>query len=60
MSTSTSPLCPDVLLRSGRRVPALGLGSWNLGQGRHPTQQEIEALQTGQQLGMRLIDTAEM
>ncbi|MCC8627248.1 aldo/keto reductase [Xanthomonas vesicatoria] len=60
MSTSTSPLCPDVLLRTGRRVPALGLGSWNLGQGRHTPQQESEALQTGQQLGMRLIDTAEM
>ncbi|MEA9587524.1 aldo/keto reductase [Xanthomonas sp. WHRI 10064A] len=60
MSTSTSSPCPEVLLRTGRRVAALGLGSWNLGQGRHPPQQEIEALQTGQQLGMRLIDTAEM
>ncbi|MEA9563173.1 MULTISPECIES: aldo/keto reductase [unclassified Xanthomonas] len=60
MSTSTSSPCPEVLLRTGRRVAALGLGSWNLGQGRHPPQQEIEALLTGQQLGMRLIDTAEM
>ncbi|MCS3809242.1 aldo/keto reductase [Xanthomonas sp. 4461] len=60
MSTSISSPCPEVLLRTGRRVPALGLGSWNLGQGRHPPQQEIEALRTGQQLGMRLIDTAEM
>ncbi|MFS8382632.1 aldo/keto reductase [Xanthomonas campestris] len=47
-------------LRNGRSVPALGMGSWNLGQGRHAPQQEIEALQTGQALGMRLIDTAEM
>ncbi|MCS3745946.1 diketogulonate reductase-like aldo/keto reductase [Xanthomonas arboricola] len=60
MSTSISSPCPEVLLRTGRRVAALGLGSWNLGQGRHPPQQEIEALRTGQQLGMRLIDTAEM
>ncbi|MCC8475234.1 aldo/keto reductase [Xanthomonas arboricola] len=60
MSVSTSPPCPTVRLRNGRSVPALGLGSWNLGQGRHPPQQEIDALQTGQQLGMRLIDTAEM
>lgn len=60
MSTSTSSPCPEVLLRTGRRVAALGLGSWNLGQGRHPPHQEIEALRTGQQLGMRLIDTAEM
>ncbi|CAD2244844.1 aldo/keto reductase [Xanthomonas arboricola] len=60
MSVSTSSPCPTVRLRNGRSVPALGLGSWNLGQGRHPPQQEIDALQTGQQLGMRLIDTAEM
>lgn len=60
MSTSTSSPCPEVLLRTGHRVAALGLGSWNLGQGRHPPHQEIEALRTGQQLGMRLIDTAEM
>ncbi|WP_372391344.1 aldo/keto reductase [Xanthomonas sp. NCPPB 3582] len=60
MTTATSSPCPTVQLRNGRQAPALGLGSWNLGQGRHPPQQEIEALQTGQQLGMRLIDTAEM
>ncbi|MBB6573185.1 aldo/keto reductase [Xanthomonas arboricola] len=60
MSVSTSSPCPTVRLRNGRSVPALGLGSWNLGQGRHAPQQEIDALQTGQQLGMRLIDTAEM
>ncbi|MCD0246866.1 aldo/keto reductase [Xanthomonas melonis] len=60
MSTHSLPHCPTVQLRNGRQVPALGLGSWNLGQGGHPPQQEIDALQTGQQLGMRLIDTAEM
>lgn len=60
MSESTLQHCPEVRLRNGRNVPALGLGSWNLGQGRHAPQQEIDALQTGQQLGMRLIDTAEM
>lgn len=51
---------PRVRLRDGRAVPALGMGSWNLGQGRHPAAQEIEALRTGLALGMSLVDTAEM
>ncbi len=47
-------------LPSGERVPALGMGTWRLGQGRHPQPVEIEALQTGLDLGMTLVDTAEM
>ena len=43
----------------GRVVPALGQGSWHLGQGRHPAVIEEEALRLGLSLGMRLIDTAE-
>lgn len=43
----------------GRVVPALGQGSWHLGQGRHPAAIEEEALRLGLSLGMRLIDTAE-
>ncbi|QUS36460.1 aldo/keto reductase [Falsirhodobacter algicola] len=44
----------------GRAVPTLGLGTWMLGEGRAPAQQEIEALQAGIDLGMTLVDTAEM
>jgi diketogulonate reductase-like aldo/keto reductase len=40
-------------------VPALGQGSWHIGQGRHPAAAEEEALRTGLSLGMTLIDTAE-
>jgi diketogulonate reductase-like aldo/keto reductase len=41
-------------------VPALGQGSANLAQGRHPEAAEEEALRTGVSLGMTLIDAAEM
>ncbi len=46
--------------RDGTIVPALGQGSWHLGQGRHPEVIEEEALRTGFSLGMTLIDTAEI
>ena len=48
-----------VKFRDGTVVPALGQGSWHLGQGRHPAAVEEEALRTGLFLGMTLIDTAE-
>jgi hypothetical protein len=48
-----------VKFRGGAVVPALGQGSWHLGQGRHPAAVEEEALRTGLSLGMTLIDTSE-
>ena len=42
----------------GTSVPAVGQGAWHLGQGRHPTAVEEEALHTGVSLGMTLIDTS--
>jgi diketogulonate reductase-like aldo/keto reductase len=48
-----------VKFRDGTLTPALGQGSWHLGQGRHPAAAEEEALRTGLSLGMTLIDTAE-
>jgi diketogulonate reductase-like aldo/keto reductase len=47
-------------LPAGETIPALGEGTWHLGQGRHPRADELEALRTGIDLGMTLIDTAEM
>ncbi|RGE47069.1 aldo/keto reductase [Comamonas testosteroni] len=38
----------------------LGMGSWNLGQGRRSWEAEKSALLTGLQLGLTVIDTAEM
>jgi hypothetical protein len=48
-----------VKFHDGTVVPALGQGSWHLGQGRHPVAVEEEALRTGISLGMTLIDTSE-
>jgi diketogulonate reductase-like aldo/keto reductase len=42
----------------GTVVPALGQGAWHLGQGRHPSAVEEEAVHTGISLGMTLIDTS--
>ena len=47
-----------VKLPTGAVVPALGQGSWHLGQGKHPAAEEEEALRTGLSLGMTLIDTS--
>src|SRR5262249_38832530 len=49
-----------VKFRDGVVVPALGQGSGQLAQGRHPEAVEEEALRTGLSLGMTLIDTAEL
>ena len=51
---------PGVDLPSGETIPILGQGTWHLGQGRHPRAEEIRALREGIDLGMTLIDTAEM
>jgi diketogulonate reductase-like aldo/keto reductase len=49
-----------VALPDGTRVPALGQGTWHMGESRNRTQAEVAALKLGIDLGMTLIDTAEM
>ncbi|MGA7263748.1 MAG: aldo/keto reductase [Stellaceae bacterium] len=49
-----------VTLRDGERVPALGQGTWHMGENRRHAADEAAALRLGIELGMTLIDTAEM
>ncbi|MCZ8252748.1 MAG: aldo/keto reductase [Hylemonella sp.] len=49
-----------VRLPSGEQVPALGQGTWYMGEDRSARKAEVAALQLGLDLGLTLIDTAEM
>ena len=49
-----------VALPSGERVPALGQGTWNMGDHPAARAQELAALRSGLDHGLTLIDTAEM
>lgn len=51
---------PTVPLPSGTSVPALGQGTWRMGEDRRRHADEVAALRRGIELGMTLIDTAEM
>jgi diketogulonate reductase-like aldo/keto reductase len=51
---------PTVTLPSARQAPALGQGTWHMGERKTERAREIAALQIGLDLGMTLIDTAEM
>src|SRR5215217_6090379 len=48
------------LLPCGEAVPALGQGTWNIGYDPRRRNEEIASLQLGIDLGLTLIDTAEM
>lgn len=47
-------------LPDGTRVPALGQGTWRMGEDRRARKAEVAALRLGIELGLTLIDTAEM
>src|SRR5690625_3596959 len=51
---------PTLTLPSGQEVPRLGLGTWGMGERRGEAAREVRALRQGLDLGMTLIDTAEM
>ena len=47
-------------LIGGENVPVLGQGTWRMGDDASKRKAEVAALRTGIELGMTLIDTAEM
>ena len=49
-----------VTLKDGESVPAMGQGTWMMGERPDQRADEIAALRLGMELGMTLIDTAEM
>ena len=55
MSAIRSTALPD-----GEQVPVLGQGTWKMGESRSRRKDEVAALRLGLELGMTLIDTAEM
>ena len=51
---------PTVTLPGGISVPALGQGTWMMGEHASEAAREVASLKAGLDLGMTLIDTAEM
>jgi diketogulonate reductase-like aldo/keto reductase len=49
-----------ISLSDGERVPVLGQGTWRMGENTRAHKDEVAALRLGIELGMTLIDTAEM
>lgn len=50
----------SILLPDGKAIPALGQGTWRIGEKKSARAKEVAALRLGIELGMSLIDTAEM
>jgi diketogulonate reductase-like aldo/keto reductase len=50
----------EVALPGGERVPALGQGTWHMGENRRTKAEEAAAVRLGIEIGLTLIDTAEM
>ncbi|HGN9373444.1 TPA: aldo/keto reductase [Citrobacter pasteurii] len=50
----------QVIFTQQARLPAIGQGTWYMGENTSRRRDEVAALQAGLDLGLRLIDTAEM
>ncbi|MDF3931222.1 aldo/keto reductase [Pseudomonas citronellolis] len=50
----------EVVFADGGKVPAIGQGTWRMGEDRRERKREVAALREGVERGLTLIDTAEM
>jgi diketogulonate reductase-like aldo/keto reductase len=50
----------QVTLKSGDKVPVLGVGTWRMGERKGERAAEVAAIKLALDLGIRLVDTAEM
>ena len=60
MESHSTAGMPSVSLPDGTKVPALGQGTWTMGEKKARASVEAAALTAGFELGMTLVDTAEM
>jgi diketogulonate reductase-like aldo/keto reductase len=58
--SKTAPLARTVTLPSGDPMPIFGLGTWGMGESRKQKADEVAIIREAVDLGVRLIDTAEM
>lgn len=60
MTATTDAPIPQVRLADGTHMPALGLGTWHMGESARSSSREVAALRAGFAAGMTLVDAAEM
>ncbi len=56
----STPSIRTLPLPSGETIPVLGQGTWGMGENAHRRADEVATLRLGLDLGMTLVDTAEM
>ncbi len=58
--TKVQPISKTVALPCGEKAPAFGVGTWRMGENQSRRNEEIAAIRLALDLGVTLIDTAEM
>lgn len=53
-------MAKTVTLPDGTKLPALGMGTWNMGESSATWKEEVATLRQGVEAGLKVVDTAEM